>query len=308
MPLLFQPRLLCAGKRELLEALHQNITPESSLEPIEWESSPYVQAPVLRMFSAQSSDVETRLKAIIALQRQTLAQFSHKAPCIVLLPELTDSHALAGVVRELKQAFSPMQSDFPITVYPYGHAAFIMALRRIQALSTQYKQQGVWLIGVDTAEAFCQQQACVKQSIALSDSLFVTQVHANANGLEPVWHQVDAVTGNKTRAESIRFLFRASAQVASKPFSALYLPFGGSAQYENDWGSEFHFLSEKVPQSTEHLFVDYQVGDLGVNLALFKVLSLANRRRHFPEEPLCGLQLDVANKKYLGAAIFDWRN
>ncbi len=301
MPLHFQSKLLCSGTSHLDACLDK----QEEFAML-WEDSDYVKAVTSRMINEQSGSLTDRLIAIIGVQKPALTTITESAACVVLLPEMEDPKNAALVIQALKQVFAPMRGDSPVLIYPYGHAAFLMALRKIESLAKNDPMQGVWVVGLDTALAFCQRDNCIEQPIACVDSLFVIKVTAQSCGLDPIWTQMDAAVGGKTQQECLRFLFRASVQSVPNAYESVWLPVNRTDLVKNDWIHEFHFLHNKVNEATQHHFMEFQVGDLGVNLALFKTLTIMNLLSKPDSTVRYCLQVDVANKTHLSAAIFNW--
>lgn len=301
MPLLFQPKILRSGNH----CLEFYLVQQDELQ-MTWENTDYVQALTSRMIEAQSCSLSERLISIIEDQTQALQAITEQAACVVLLPEMDGQKNTASVVNALKQAFLPMQSGSLTLIYPYGHASFLMALRKIESLANQHLEQGVWVIGLDTALAFCQQDTCITQMVACVDSLFVLKATSHSRGLNPVWTQMDAAVGGKSTQECVRFLFRASIQSVPHVYESLWLPMARTDDVENDWIHEFHFLHNNINTQTHHHFTEYQVGDLGVNLALFKTLKIMNALSKSQNNEHYCLQMDIADNAHLSAAVFNW--
>lgn len=301
MPLHLQPKLLTSGKTSLESCLV-----EQADLVMAWENTDYVQALTSRMIDGQSRSMTERLLAIIEDQKPALTSMTQSAACVVLLPEMGDPKNTATVVNALKQVFLPMQIHSTVLIYPYGHASFLMALKKIESLANQSIEQGVWIVGVDTTLAFCLEGTCVAQTVACADSLFVVKATAKNGGLNPIWTQIDAAVAGKSRQECVRFLFRASVQCVPHDYESVWLPVVRTDQEENAWIHDFHYLHNRISLETEHRFTEYQVGDLGVNLALFKTLKIMNELSNSSGDERYCLQVDIADNTHLSAAIFSW--
>ncbi|MBD1556903.1 hypothetical protein HC752_08140 [Vibrio sp. S9_S30] len=302
MPFTFRPVALKAGHQNL-----NSILMKTSNYKVNMENSQHVLGPANRMISSQSESVVTRLCDIVKACRSDLEKVSEPAPCLVFLPEKQTSDDFTPLYQELKKYFYPLRSSAPKLIYTYGRASFLMSLTKLNTLIQQYSDSGVWLLGIDSSPAFCVQDEVTESAISINDSFFLVKAVGSTDGLVFEWGQIDASTMDKQPGDSIRFLMRAGAKSARSSFTNICLPFGVPDNVVEEWSNELHHIHNVVNEESGYLFTETEVGDLGANSGLWKLLQLEHEQRTNPVEGFHCFQLDVSNNKFRAAAALTWR-
>lgn len=302
MPFTLRPASLRAGHQNLNSVLMKTSKYEMNME-----SSQYVSGPANRMISSQSESLVSRLCGIVNRCRTDLEKVSEPAPCLIFLPEKQTSDDFTPLYQELKRYFYPLRSSMPKLIYTYGRASFLMSLAKLDKLIQQYSDSGVWLLGIDSSSAFCTQDEVAEPEISINDSFFLVKAVSSKDGLVFEWGQIDASTLDKQCGDSIRFLMRAGAKSARTSFTKICLPFGAPLNVVEEWSNEIHHIHKYVNEQSEYSFTETEVGDLGANNGLWKILQLEREQRTNPVDGFHCFQLDVSNNKFRAAAALTWR-
>ncbi len=280
--------------------------------------------------SSPNEDKATRCIALIKqllLQRQDSGDDSaFEAPIFWLLPEFDEQHGEASkhfvhFAKQLQQAlpglFTHAQSQF----FPFGRAAFPVALAAAIKLLEQSDINTVSFIGVDSllpqlAELVADNAlvtASSEQGVVPAEGAIFSQITCAAVGVSVDFiHSL--VAPSKHRTLTVKALFKSGCehlttryeqQATQGVFSHLYLPGNGREDLQQSWLDAYFQLSGCIGADTCICQSAFFTGELGSVTGLYNFLHIVNGYEH---KNLQGnvLQLEVSDTLHQGISVYSW--
>lgn len=286
------------------------------------------------------------IKALLKQVEQSGTYFPIDTPIFWLLPEFNEtlvttpdvntsqenaSHANASddnrtknVARFGKQLqaalpslFNHPQSQF----FPFGRAAFPIALAAVEAVFEQHDIDTITFISVDSLLHQLPQliadnalvTANSEQGIIPSEGAIFCQVSRADDGISVDFVQ-SMIAPVKQRTQTVQQLFDQSItclaaaneqQNNASVLSHLYLPGNGNETLQQSWLDAYVQLSGHVDIDTSICQSALFTGELGSMTGLYNFLHIANGyENHFLQGNV--LQLEVSDSLHQGIALYSW--
>lgn len=275
----------------------------------------------------------------LSLQVEQLGQkLPEDIPVFWLLPEFTEpfdksidetnkalknENTLAYFAQKLQQALPLLFNHAQSQLFPFGRAAFPVALSAAKTLFESENAKTILFIAVDTlyydvANLMANNtlvSASSEQGIIPSEGAIITQISPAETGLSinfiqnsvaPSKQQNLAVTQLFT--DSVNFLVENNEQqTASNKLSHLYLPGNGDETLQNSWLDAYYQLAGYVDDKTSICQSALFTGELGCVTGLYNFLHILNG---YKTKIIQGnvLQLEVSNSLHQGVILYSCDN
>jgi len=262
-------------------------------------------------------------------------------PVFWLLPEFTESfdnaidasntainneNTLAYFAKKLQQALPQLFSHPQSQLFPFGRAAFPIALAAAKTLFESEKAKTILFIAVDTLYHDVVNlitnntlvSATSEQGIIPSEGIVVTQISPADTGISIDFIQ-NSVAPSKQQNLAVTQLFTDSVhyfaentedneqQIAPDRLSHLYLPGNGDETLQNAWLDSYYQLAGYVDDKTSICQSALFTGELGCVTGLYNFLHVVNG---YKTKVIQGnvLQLEVSNALHQGVILYSYDN
>tara|TARA_R110002050_G_scaffold67065_5_gene145334 strand:+ start:1421 stop:2512 length:1092 start_codon:yes stop_codon:yes gene_type:complete len=262
-------------------------------------------------------------------------------PVFWLLPEFTESfdnsidasntainneNTLAYFAKKLQQALPLLFSHPQSQLFPFGRAAFPVALAAAKTLFDSENEKTILLIAVDTlyhdvANLIANNMlvsASSEQGVIPSEGVIITQISPTDTGISIDFIQ-NSVAPSKQQNLAVTQLFTDSVhyfaentenneqQTASDRLSHLYLPGNGDETLQNSWLDAYYQLAGYVDDKTSICQSALFTGELGCVTGLYNFLHIVNG---YKTKVIQGnvLHLEVSNSLHQGVILYSYNN
>jgi hypothetical protein len=246
-----------------------------------------------------------------------------ESPVYLLLPIFTKQHhdehsdELNNFALALSQAF-PQLFKHPLSqCFPFGRAAFPIALKSMSSLFSAEKVPSIIVLAVDSLYDQMNVLASNNKLITVnnegcivpSEGAIFCKIQPSLKGLNVDFTQ-QAIVPAKQSKQGIETLF---AQVSAKlqqdnvekkeKISSLYMP--SKSEAELLWTEAYFHLADSVTKDTKILQNSLFTGELGSVTGLYNFLHIYNG---YQNQGLTGIagQLEVSETLYQGFSLYSW--
>ncbi|MGF1875516.1 hypothetical protein L4D77_09330 [Photobacterium frigidiphilum] len=312
MPLFFESLVLHAGGIDLGKCLLS----DEPLDP-KWIESPAFTGRALARYTRFSDSYSERVQQIFKDIVAKIPNDWQQVPMVVLLPAFSADHVHSSshVFSHYCDVLPALSEHDNLYLYPYGRAAFLLALKRIEALLYKGTFSSVLVIAIDTNSRFCCKQAEVDfpkkafndVSVVACDSAAIVRVTQASSGLVTHWQSYAAQAEANATGSAVSNLFHQYIQQCGLPIQAMQLPTNNSIPMTNEWVQGMQILAEKFSINLQCFFNGIRIGDVGCTSGLLNVLHTQKMYQQKLVSITEGVfHLDIADGLYRSAAMFGW--
>ena len=240
-----------------------------------------------------AQSIDEHILSLVRSERESLEQADIKGNLCVLLPSSVDKSLLKALISELS-IFVDQTVNTEIYFYPYGQAAFLMALNRINREVNE--TQATWILAIEVTSD-------VEGHVKPQSSIILTKCFFRHSGLVPDVVRIDLDA--KQQRIAVDKVFKQLGVSCEHPLSQLYLSVN---EEEPQWLNSMQFLSPWVTDQTQYQFVDIKLGGLGACGGVLKALVIDELQRSSPCPDFHVLQADIEPDGYAVGVIYNWRS
>ncbi|MGP1390121.1 MAG: NAD/NADP transhydrogenase subunit beta [Vibrio diabolicus] len=230
---------------------------------------------------------------LVRSKREILEQSDIKGNICVLLPSSVDKSLLKALINEFSLILGN-SANREIYFYPYGQAAFLMALNRINREVNE--TQATWILAIEIARD-------AEEHAKSQNSIILTKCFFQQSGLVTDDVRIDLDT--KQQSIAVDKVFKQLGVGCDHSLSELHLSIDGD---EPRWLNAMQLLSPWVNDQTQYQFIDVKLGGLGACGGVLKVLMIEEHQRSSLNSDFHVLQADIEPDGYTVGVLYNWHN
>ncbi|WP_217533384.1 NAD/NADP transhydrogenase subunit beta [Vibrio metschnikovii] len=268
----------------------------------EWSDNLYFNGNIRRTLSHQSSSLAQRLIELLVHYRTELSQVPLDSPVCLLLPRITDKTDIAKILKAVQEVLLNVHEDRPLFCFPYGHASFLLALKRISALS--FSPYGCWVLSLDTSAVFCVGTEYQQFEDIKTDSLLLAHIESGDIGLEASEVQIDIYS--QAYVSGVESVMLSLASLCNHELTDICLTFDSNDV--SNWQPQLSRFSPWITQKTNYQFNNLINGEMGASSGLLQSLILFEQQKKKPAPSFHALQLDNDPYGMAAGVLYRWHS